>query len=222
MKLRANFDKNYLWRYLAFAGVCFPLCLWFFYDGLIGYPKQLPMTKAYDELRDIDDPKKRKEAWQEIARKHDWPLKEPEKSTEELESDIVGQYLFGGLCIPVWVTALIYYFRCRGSWIERSADGVVSSWGQTLDFAWVQKLDKKKWARKGIATASYEHAGERGTFVFDDYKFERGPLDRIVYELEQAIGPEKIVGGPPETQPAEISPQPPAEPADGESLKVGS
>jgi hypothetical protein len=203
MSLRANFEKNYLLRYLAFFGVTFFFCLYFAYDGFIGYPSKLVIIEAYEKLEEIDDPKEKKAQWTALAKSNGWSTKVPEKSSEEMRSDIVGQYIFGAACIPIWVTALIYYFRCRGSWIERTESGLKTSWGESIDFTKVQKFDKTKWERKGIAKATYFREGIRKIFVFDNYKFERTPLDRIVYELEQVMPKDQIVGGPPEPAPTE-------------------
>jgi hypothetical protein len=41
--------------------------------------------------------------------------------------------------------------------------------------------------------------------VIDDFKFKRDPTDTILFELEQRIGLEKIVNGPPEPPPGEHS-----------------
>ncbi|MCA9183835.1 MAG: hypothetical protein KDA51_20375, partial [Planctomycetales bacterium] len=60
----------------------------------------------------------------------------------------------------------------------------------------------KKWQRKGIAKATYTPVGggSPGLFIFDDFKFEREPLGRMLRELEKQLLPEQIVGGPAEAE----------------------
>ncbi len=198
MSERANFQSSYLKRYLLLAGVCIPLSLWFAYDGFIGYPKQLEYAKAYDPLRDLDS-KERSVQWQVLTSEKKWPNRIPEKKAEEVEDAIVGQYIWGSLSFLAGFIALLYYLRSRGSWVEPTATGLTTSWGQTFDFTNVVKLDKKKWETKGIAKATYRDNNLNRVFVFDDFKFDREPLGDMLRSLEKKLDREQIVGGPPES-----------------------
>jgi hypothetical protein len=195
--LRANFQKNYLMRYLVLTVVCLFLSAWFAYDGLIGYPQKLVYAKAYDELRELDS-SERIDQWEQITKQNQWPAETPEKEAKEIESDIIGQYVFSGLALLVGIPALIFLLRSNGSWVESTETGLKTSWGQTLEYASVTRLNKKKWANKGIAKATYTADGQTRTFVFDDFKFDRPPLDQMLRDLESHLQPEQIVGGPPE------------------------
>ncbi len=199
--MRANFQKNYLMRYLALATVCLLMAAWFGYDGLVGYPAQLPAAEAYDELRDLDSAK-RAEQWKQIATEKNLPKETPKKTAEQLRSDIVGQYFWGGINLLVGLPALFLWLRSRGSWVEATDDGLTTSWGQSLRFSDVTLLDKRKWQRKGIAKATYSPAGggQPELFVFDDFKFEREPLGQMLRNLEERLLPEQIVGGPAEAE----------------------
>ncbi len=205
MPARAEFQKNYLMRYLILAAVCLFMAAWFGYDGLIGYPQQLEYAEAYDELRDMEGAR-RVERWKELADANSWPRDVPKKTAEEIRSDITGQYVWGGLNLLAGLPALFFFFRARGSWVEETDGGLRTSWGQSVRFADVTQLDKTKWQRKGIAKARYTPqaegspamTGER-LFVFDDFKFQREPLGQILRQLEAVLRPEQITGGPPET-----------------------
>lgn len=199
--MRANFQKSYRMRYLALATVCLLMAAWFGYDGLVGYPAQLPAAEAYDEIRDLDD-KKRAEQWKQIAADKNLPKQTPKKTAEQLRSDIVGQYFWGGINLLVGLPALFLWLRSRGKWVESTDDGLTTSWGQTLRFSDVTLLDKKKWQRKGIAKATYTPVGggNPGVFIFDDFKFEREPLGHMLRDLEKELRPEQIVGGPAEAE----------------------
>jgi hypothetical protein len=217
MTLRAEFQKSYLTRYLILAAVCLFMAAWFAYDGLIGYPQQLVYAEAYDELRELEAAQ-RSQSWKKLTAERGWPADVPKKTAEEVRSDITGQYIWGTLNLLVGLPALWLLLRSRGAWVEATADGLRTSWGQTLRYADVQQLDKRRWQRKGIAKATYAPAGE-GTkvFVFDDFKFEREPLGKMLRDLEQVLAPEQIVGGPPEAPPA--SPEEPSDAADAPAKK---
>jgi len=93
--------------------------------------------------------------------------------------------------------------RSRGHWIEMDDKGVRSSWGESFQFDQVELLNKRRWRNKGIAKVTYVDGSRKRRFVIDDFKFKRDPTDTILYELEQRIGLEKIVNGPPEPPPGE-------------------
>jgi len=205
MTVRANFQKNYLMRYLILAGVCLFLAAWFAYDGFIGYPRQLTYAREYGQLADLEPPE-RQAKWKEISAERGWSGATPEKEPAEIEDDIKGQYVWAFLNLVVGVPALLLYLRSRGSWVEATDTGLKTSWGQTVDFSKVTKLNKKKWSDKGIAKASYSDRHGQKVFVFDDFKYEREPLGRMLRELESQLTPEQIVGGPPEKPAAETEP----------------
>ena len=197
--VRAEFQKNYLWRYAALAGICCLLGLWFAYDGFIGYPSKIPMAEAYDEIRELPA-EERIEQWEALASQNDWPSRTPDKSAEEIRDDITGQYFWAFLNFVIGLPALVLLLRSRGSWVERTEKGVRTSWGQELSFSAVSRLNKKKWKDKGIARATYDENGATRTFVFDDFKFDREPIGKMLRDLEAMLKPEQIVGGPTELE----------------------
>lgn len=200
MTIRANFQRNYLMRYAIVAGACSIFALWFAYDGFIGYPSKLPMAEAYDELREIEDDERRINEWREVAKSRGFSTNIPTKTAEEIHSDITGQYFFAGLNLCIAIPLGILWLRSRGSWVESTEKGLTSSWGQTVDFADVTQLDKKRWAKKGIAKAIYSQDGMEKSFVFDDFKFEREPLGSILRQLESVLKRDQIVNGPTEAE----------------------
>src|SRR5690606_2464730 len=145
-------------RYAALAAICLLMAAWFGYDGLVGYPAQIPAAEAYDELRDLDSAK-RAEEWKRIATERGLDKRTPKKTAAEIRSDIIGQYFWGGVNLLVGLPALLLWLRSRGSWVEQTDDGLPTSWGQSLRCADVTLLDKKKWQRKGIAKATYTAEG---------------------------------------------------------------
>lgn len=199
MSLRANFQLNYLKRYLLLAGVLIPISLWFAYDGFIGYPKQQVYAEKYDALRELElEPVELKSQWEAIAKENGWPKAAPKKKAQEIADSITGQYVWGSLSFTAGFIALIYFLRSRGTWVESTETGLRTSWGQIVQFRDVVLLDKKKWENKGIARASYRDNGLTRAFIFDDFKFDREPLGFILRKLEAKLDRGQIVGGPAE------------------------
>ncbi len=200
MNLRADFQKSYLLRYAIIAGALLFFAAYFAYDGFIGYPANLPAARANDQLRTLDS-EQQVAQWQTLAQQNGWdPNERPSKTAEEIEGDIYEQYFFGALCLLGGGIGLAYYLRSKGAWVEATEGGLTSSWGQSLQFSDVTLLDKKRWARKGIARATYTEGGVSRKFTFDDFKFEREPLGKILRSLEDTLQREQIVGGPTEEE----------------------
>ena len=174
--------------------------LFFAYDGFIGYPKKKVYAEKYAEIKDLE-PDERQAKWKQITDENNWPKSVPVKTPEQIAEDIRGQYFYGVVCLAIAIPPLLLYFRTKGSWIEATADGLVTSWGQTLNYSRVTQLDKKRWANKGIAVATYSEGATSRKFVFDDFKYQREPLGQMLRDLEKVLAPEQIVGGPPEKDP---------------------
>jgi hypothetical protein len=196
---------------MGIAAIAF--ALWFLYDGAITYPNERERALAYLQLftENKDDPVAFRDRWHELAKKNNWSTNaegllnpeatEPAKS----ENDIKLQFVMAGIVTAVALLLLSIPFRARGRWIEASATGITSSWGQGLNYDQVLELNKRQWRSKGIAKVTYHDGSRKQRFVIDDYKFDRYPTDAILYELEQHIDPTLITGGPPEPPPGEVA-----------------
>lgn len=192
--MRAEFQKNYLMRYIILAAVCLGLGAYFAYDGFIGYPKKLEIAEAYEALADLPNDEL-EQRWKEVTTEHNWSSSLPTKKAEEIRGDIPGQYFWGVVNLIVGAPALFLFFKSRGSWVEAVDGGVTSSWGQTMKFADVKTLNKQRWEKKGIARATYKDGEVEGTFVFDDFKFDREAIGKMLCDLEDCLEPEQITGG---------------------------
>ncbi|HBE69951.1 MAG TPA: hypothetical protein DDW52_17535 [Planctomycetaceae bacterium] len=179
---------------MILAAVCLGMSAWFAYDGFIGYPAKLERSEAFAQLGDLPG-RQLEDRWTEIAEENGWSKRRPEKSPEEIEGDIREQYFWSALTLLLGIPALYFLVRSRGSWVERTGDGIATSWGQAFKFADVTNLNKRRWERKGIAVAAYTDAGEGKTFTFDDFKFEREPLGKMLRDLESHLADEQITGG---------------------------
>ncbi len=189
--MRANFQSSYLRRYMIVTAVFLGAALWFGYDGVIGYPKQLQKAKAYEQLdqksSDFED------EWKAVTAENGWSTDFP-KDSHEIESDIVGQYFYSAIGWLIGLPFLFLVIKSRNAWVERTPDGVKASNGQTMAYSDVTQLDKSKWAKKGIAKAHYRVDGMSRVFVFDDFKFDREPIGQMLKELESTLTPDQISG----------------------------
>jgi hypothetical protein len=204
MPLRANFQKSYSIRYSIMAGVCLFMTVWFLYDGLVGYPNKRIIAEEFDKIREMGEVE-RTAKWREIAAERGWGKEPPEKTAEEISEDISGQFVWAGLAFCAGFPALIFFLRTRGTWVEETPSGLTTSWGQTVNFANVSILNKKRWRDKGIAKATYTSDGVTKRFVFDDFKYDREPLGKMLRTLESRLQADQIIGGPPEGEPSEPS-----------------
>ena len=197
MTLRANFSKSWLRRYLWVAAICFAGVAWCLYDGLVAYPRQLEIARAYEGLQ-REDPTglTLEKRWRELTESRGWSDETPRKA-EEIEHGISQQWMMAAIAFLIGFPVLLIYFRSRGSWVESTENGLRTSWGQAVDFGQVTRLDKTRWQKKGIARAVYSDGGRQRTFVFDDFKFEREPIGKILERLEGRLQPEQISDGSP-------------------------
>lgn len=204
MTNRANFQASYLRRYLLMAAVGLGWAGWCAWDGFVAYPKKLQHAIEYEQLKGPNgeelEKEARKDRWIELAASKGWPSSPPAKEPKDIRGDITLQYLMGAIGLAIGLPALLSYFLSRGSWVESAAGGLTTSWGQSFKYSDVTKLNKLRWARKGIARAEYMADGRQQVFVFDDFKFERLPLGQMLRELEAVLARDQIVGGPTEAE----------------------
>jgi hypothetical protein len=192
MHIRAERDPRYYFRFIIIGWAALGFGLWALYDGAVKYPQQRERGLAFDKLMDEG----RDKEWDQYARDHGWPTDYPGEPKSIV--DIQLQYVMAAVASTIGGLVLLNVWLSRGRWIEADDTGLNSSWGERVPYDKILTLDKKSWRSKGIARVKYEENGRRRKFVIDDYKFMRGPTDDILYELEERIEPDKIIGGPPE------------------------
>src|SRR3989304_951024 len=196
MTIRAERDPRFYLRFLLIGLAALGFAGWALYDGTIGYPLAQERAVAFEKLLE----EQRGEEWDAYAIERGWSTAPPtaSKPHEEYEVDVKMQFWMAGLAALVGILPLLAVWRSRGRWIELSDQGLTSSWGQTVTLDQAETLEKRQWRSKGIAKLRYDDGGRKRTFVIDDFKFKRGPTDKILAELEKQSGHDKITGGPPE------------------------
>ena len=154
---------------------------WFFWDGGVGYPRSNERWLKHDEFKKAEDLK----GWREYAKSRGWDGEVPHKFFKQ--SDIIGQYVFGGMLALIGGIVLIYWLTQKGRVLRSDEEAVYSPAGTRVPFAAFLALDKKNWDAKGLATARYQLEGRKGQFVIDDYKFDADPTRKILAEIEERL-----------------------------------
>ncbi|MEM6329616.1 MAG: hypothetical protein AAF790_05140 [Planctomycetota bacterium] len=193
--IRAERDARYYTRFWFIAAGAFVFMLLCIYDGAVKWPAQHERFVVYTELSE----NQRGGEWESVAAERGWPLEPPAKDRSPAE--INGQFVFAGICLAVVLALMVFILRSRGRWMQADGAQITTSWGETVAYDAVEEIDKRKWEKKGLAYIRHSTGSDDGgpkRFVLDDFKFVRKPTDAILYQMEQAVGVEKITGGAPE------------------------
>ncbi|QDS97387.1 hypothetical protein [Adhaeretor mobilis] len=199
--IRAERDGKYYLRFLLMALGALGFGLWSLYDGMVTYPDQLKRDQMFVQLAKEEEEtgESRKQEWEAFAAENGYdPAEKPDAEHLMNPGRIQGQFIMAGVCGLATLGLLAFVLRSRGRWIEGDGTSLNSSWGQSLKFADVFSIDKKKWKNKGIAKVHYKEDGRKKMFVIDDFKFKREPTGDILRQLEANIDKGLIVNGKPE------------------------
>lgn len=201
MTIRATADQKYIRKYiyLALAGLGF--FLWGAYDAVYKFPTELEMAIAFDQVKESDDAVHQWARLYEENKDRGWHREKPHDSAATVE----GYMRFNFFIIVAGLAMMLYfvlkYFRSKRSWMEATETGINTSWGASLDFDKIEKINKRRWETKGIAKVAYEDAGgRRRTMVFDDFKYERQSMGELMTLCEQHLSDDQIVGGKTQAQ----------------------
>lgn len=197
--IRAERDSSYYTRFLLMGLGALAFFGWCMYDGIYKWPLEKEQYELYESLVEQG----RGGEWEQVATERGWSTEAPEH--ERTDAGIMGQFVMGAGVLAIALATLTMVVRSRGRWMEADGSRITTSWGETVPYAAVNEIDKKKWAKKGIAYVSYNSGGGAKKFVIDDFKFLRKPTDEILYQLEQAVGVDKIVDGDPEPDPSALA-----------------
>ena len=196
MSIRAVANKKFLLKYVFIALACIAFGLWSIYDGLIGYPKKLPKAEAYAEISELA-PTERSKRWQVISKENGWSPGLPD-TPEVIEGKIMFQFFMAGVTGLVGIPLLIWYFKTRNTYVELDGERVRASWGPEFDLGSVNRVDKSKWSKKGIAKLEIDGGNSTSKFKLDDFMYSREEVGEILRAVEARLSPNQIVGGEPE------------------------
>ncbi len=204
------------------AGMCLLFALYFLYDWKIGYPKE----NSYADKRDWFENELlpsyhaakvegRFEAWIAEARAKGWPAGNngeppkwllysaekgwPEKPKRHTQKEVDEQLWWGLGTGAVALALLLVLLLNRHKTLTGTGDHLVTPEGETVLFADVFKVDKRRWDQKGLAYVWHRTAdGRERRAVIDDLKFDGAHrvLDKLLAAfkgklLEQPAAPDE-------------------------------
>jgi hypothetical protein len=197
------------------AGMCVAFGLYFIYDWKVGYPKaneiadkqewfEKVLLPSYDEAQKAG----KLEEWMVKADAEGWPKGKageppkwlqyaavngwPEKPKRFTQKEVDEQLWWGLGTMGIGLAAGVVMLLNRGKVLRGEADHWVTPEGETVRYADVVRVDKRKWDNKGLAYAWYqtEPGGREKRVVIDDLKF--GGADRVLERLLGAFKGELI------------------------------
>lgn len=189
------------------AAMLMAMGLYFLYDGKYGYPEtnkiadqkdwfEQTLLKGYDEAKAanrLEEWVKETEAkglpagkngepprWVSYAAERGWPEK-PHRYTER---EITAQFWWGGATLLAGAIVGIVILFNRAKVLRAESDHFITPEGESIPFAHVFKVDKRKWDNKGLAYL-WHRSGDSGRpqkAVIDDLKY-----DGAVHVLERLM-----------------------------------
>ncbi len=154
---------------------------WFWWDGLVGYPRSNERYQAYENHKKEG----RLPEWPEYAKSRGWVEKQPE--TLYTREQIVGQYVYAGICNALGIVLFLYWATQIRRTLRTDEEAVYTAAGTRVPFSAITGIGKKHWDSKGIAKVRYQLGGRQGQFIVDDYKFETEPTRQILQEIEDHL-----------------------------------
>lgn len=225
----------YFWRMAKAAGFLLVLGLYFFYDGVIGYPKsnKIGEAKQWFETTYVGSFELAKSSgtldqwmaknkaaglpvgengeppkWATYAAQKGWPEEAPKHYGQE---EIDQQYHWGSaMFILIGVVGVVTFLN-KGKTLVGHPDSMIMPNGAEVRFADVFKVDKRKWDHKGLAYVYHRRDGKGLRATVDDLKY--GGADRVLARLLGNFTGELIEKAPDVDGEAESgSPPPPGAP----------
>ena len=148
---------------------------WFLWDGFIGYPRSNQRWDKHEEL------KANTAEWEKYCAGCGWKTEAPHRRMAP--SDILGQFVVGGVTGAVGLFALLYWRRQKRTVVRSDEEGVTTSSGRRVPYSAITHVDKRRWKAKGLALVRYTVAGVNGQFTLDDAKHDPKALDTILQDI---------------------------------------
>ena len=210
MIVRADYDPGYYRRFLWLAIGSILFTAWCAYDAFVKYPHELERAQVYwipseEKGGRTEFTSMKQDDWQTAAREKGWSSDEFPEKPDEIRHKIQSQYLFAGFAVVCGVVCLLKWLLAKGSWVEGTDTALNTNYGPSFQFDQIESIDKTRWEKKGIAKIKYKDGGRTRQFVFDDFKFHREPMGRILRTIEKTLADDQIVGGAREKEPQKES-----------------
>jgi hypothetical protein len=200
MNVHARISKEWRQRMIFMALMLNGSGLWFCYDGYIAWPaeeqrhQQLVTLTAGIVATDEKPTDKNPEvvrAWAAYAAANKLPEKLPKHRSP---GDLAGQRITGGIFMAIGLTFIGWVALQHRKSVRADGDIITGAEGQTVHFDSIVEMDRRKWAKKGIAYAIYEVDGKRRRLCLDDHKFIG--CEAIILEAERRIAARDAAANP--------------------------
>ncbi len=207
MAATAKINTEYAVRTILFGLMLSGFGGWSLYDGIFGYPEHNRRALKYRELEETamqsGQPRQVWITWEKVCKDEGWKSEKP--GAAKSDWDIRTQFIMTLLFMP-WGLGSIIGLACKFR-RQFSADdlGLHGFLAEPIAYAAIDRLDKKKWDKKGIVRIDVTVAGKARRLTMDDWHF-RG-MAAILAEIEKQRP--DLVPPAPATPPAE----PPADPS---------
>ena len=206
MAAKAHISTGWKVRVGAMAFLITGMSIWFLMDGFVGYPAQ---REIYDEYAVFVEQNKNMpqeafiEAWNKYANEKKLPAitRDPKEleGYNKTDGSILTQKLLGFGTLPLAALTIWYFLGLFKKWIATEEDGVYTNRG-SVGWDQIEKLDKTRWPKKGIAFLLYKQGENAGRLRIDDFWYDRDPTDKIMREIEDKLSDEQITGDIRETE----------------------
>jgi hypothetical protein len=180
MEVVARVSKIWRKRMILLTAFALGAAGWFFYDGFVGYPKQIVRAKEFQQF----EREGRVPDWPAHAASKGWRTDNP--GPPKTAKDLATQKQCGLLGVVLALGLAGYWLWSEGRSMRLEGELITAPTGTQVRLEEIKAVDRKKWDTKGIALAIYERDGERRKLIIDDYKYE-GAV-KILEEVERRLG----------------------------------
>jgi len=191
MKVHAHISKEWRRRMLFLFFMIFGMGAWFLSDGYIYWPKEGERYEAFSRIADdlIESGKAAdaesstvRLAWQRHANQVGYRTGIP---SERTQGDIQEQRVIGWVFISASLLFALWIGWNHRRSVRTEGDTVIGASGERVQLDQIVAVDRKHWAKKGIAYGIYMVNGKRRRLTLDDHKF--AGCEAIILEAERRI-----------------------------------
>ena len=175
------------------------IAAWFLYDGYVVWPNEADRHAEFVEIETALVASGKIEAvehqphgaevneylrieWERHAKQSGYKRDMPKERTDASirEQRMIGWVMMAGSALfALWIG---WNHKLR---VRAEGEVVIGTSGQRVELDSIVKIDRKQWAKKGIAFAIYEVEGKPRRLTLDDHKFSG--CEAIILEAERRI-----------------------------------
>lgn len=201
MSIRALVDNKFIRRYLIIGLGGLAFMAWGAYDAFVTGPFRMEMSRAFEEIKEEPDYEDKWLALYEKNEDRGWTRSKPTEKPGTIQGFLYFNYFVAAAGALLGIFFLLKFLKTRGTWMESTEDGITTSWGKSLKFDQITKINKKKWSKKGIAKVHFtDESGAEQQMVFDDFKYDRSNMSELMSMCEKGLKRDQIIDGKTEAE----------------------